>query len=404
MSAHSPEIADVIRQSGAQFEARYPGLLTIERRCTLKNLANCRTAALGGHRWECAACGQIEVAYNSCRDRHCPKCQASARAEWFDARQRELLPVPYFHVVFTLPEPAADLARQNRRELYGLLFRAASETLREVAANPRHLGAKIGVLAVLHTWGQTLTHHPHVHCVIPGGGLSPDGARWVRCRPKFFLPVRVLSRLFRGKFLAGLIRLRARGRLTFAGRLSWLQSDAAFRRWCRKLSRSEWVVYAKRPFGGPQQVLKYLARYTHRVAISNQRLLRVEDGEVEFRYKDYARGESPRTMTLSAVEFLRRFMDHILPKGFMRIRYYGLLSNPQRGKQLARCRELLAADETPPDDTIRREADELVDDESAPDAQRLCPHCGVGVLVCVESTPRPRLCEVVHFPWVWDSS
>lgn len=240
--------------------------------------------------------------------------------------------------------------------------------------------------------------------MIPGGGLSPDGARWVRCRPKFFLPVRVLSRVFRGKFLAGLIRLRERGQLTFAGRLSSLQTDAAFRRWCRKLSRSEWVVYAKRPFGGPQQVLKYLARYTHRVAISNQRLLRVEGGEVAFRYKDYARGGTVRTMTLPAVEFLRRFVDHILPKGFMRIRYYGLLSNPQRGKQLARCRELLAADDPPPADVSPRETDDGAAEKSVPDTQRLCPHCGGGVLVCVESSPRPRLCEVVNFPWVWDSS
>lgn len=403
MSARPPEVADVIRQYGAQFAARYPALLTIERRCTLKSLAACRTAALGGHRWECAACGQTEVAYNSCRDRHCPKCQASARAEWFEARQRELLPVPYFHVVFTLPEPVADLARQNRRELYGLLFRAASETLQEVAANPRHLGATIGVLAVLHTWGQTLTHHPHVHCVIPGGGLTPDGARWVQSRPKFFLPVRVLSRLFRGKFLAGLIKLRQQGRLTMAGRLSRLQFDAAFRGWCRKLSHSEWVVYSKRPFGGPQQVLKYLARYTHRVAISNQRLLRVEAGEVTFRYKDYARSGSARTMTLSAVEFLRRFVDHVLPKGFMRIRYYGLLSNPQRATQLARCRELLASDAASPGELPQHASDESAD-EAASGGQRLCPHCGACALLCVESSPRPRLCEVVNLPWVCDSS
>lgn len=403
MSARPPEIADVIRQSGALFAARSPGLLTIERRCTLKNLAACRTAALGGHRWECAACGRTEVAYNSCRDRHCPKCQAAARGEWCDARQRDLLPTPYFHVVFTLPEPVADVARQNRRALYGLLFRAASETLQEAAANPRHLGAKIGVLAVLHTWGQTLTHHPHLHCVIPGGGLSPDQSRWVSARKEFFLPVRVLSRLFRGKFLAGLIRLRRAGRLTLAGALSPLQSEAAFRGWCGKLSRREWVVYAKRPFGGPEQVLKYLARYTHRVAISNQRLLRVEAGRVTFRYKDYAAGGRSRTMTLSGVEFLRRFVDHILPKGFMRIRYYGLLSNPQRGKQLARCRELLACEDRPVEERVRESEDEAAE-PSRDETQRLCSHCGAGGLLCVESMPRPRLCEVVNLPWIWDSS
>ena len=305
------------------------------------DIAACRTAALGGHVEECDRCGHQQIAYNSCRNRHCPKCQATAAAQWLEAREAELLPVEYFHVVFTLPAALGPIALQNPRVVYGLLFRAAAETLQQIAADPKHLGAEIGFLAVLHTWGQNLEHHPHVHCVVPGGGLSPDGSRWVACRPGFFLPVRVLSRVFRGKFLALLRAAFDQGKLSFHGKLGALADAGEFRRRLAASAQTEWVVYAKPPFGGPEQVLKYLARYTHRVAISNRRLVALEDGEVTFHWKDYAHGGGQKTMTLKAIEFIRRFLLHVLPSGFVRIRHYGFLANRVCREKLALCRALL---------------------------------------------------------------
>jgi len=331
------EVAEVIRQYGDDFLERYGGMLSATQRQALRALAVCRTAALGGHVEECLDCGHERIAYNSCRNRHCPKCQALARAQWLDRQAPHLLPVEYHHVVFTLPAKLGGLALCNAAVLYDLLMRSAAATLREVAANPKRLGAAVGVLMVLHTWGQNLHHHPHVHCVVTGGGLSCDNAgkidaapRWRACRPGFFLPVRVLSRVFRGKFLAGLGALLDKGELALPGQLAMLTEPAARALWWAKLYATDWVVYAKRPFGGPAQVLKYLARYTHRVAISNARLLALRDGRVTFRYKDYADDHKQKTMTLAAEEFLRRFVQHILPKSFVKIRHYGLLANAQR--------------------------------------------------------------------------
>ncbi|MEA2591136.1 MAG: hypothetical protein QOD62_967, partial [Actinomycetota bacterium] len=319
------EVADVFRDHGDAFLDRYGDTLSPERRRALRDIAACRTEALGGHVEECDRCGHQRIAYNSCRNRHCPKCQATAAAQWMEARGAELLPVEYFHVVFTLPPALAPIALQNPREVYNILFRAAAETLRQIAADPKHLGAEIGFLAVLHTWGQNLQHHPHVHCVVPGGGLSPDGSHWVACRPGFFLPVRVLSRVFRGKFLALLGNAFDQGKLSFHGKLGVLADGGEFQRRLTASAQTEWVVYAKPPFGGPEQVLKYLARYTHRVAISNRRLVALEEGDVQFQWKDYAHGGGPKTMTLKAIEFIRRFLLHVLPSGFVRIRHYGFL-------------------------------------------------------------------------------
>jgi hypothetical protein len=375
------EVADVIRQHGAAFLKRYGGVLSDTQRQALRDLARCRTAALGGHVERCLDCGHERLAYNSCRNRHCPKCQALARAHWLDQQAQHLLPVEYHHVVFTLPAEVGELARANPAVLYDLLMRSAAATLREVAANPRRLGAAIGVLMVLHTWGQNLHHHPHVHCVVSGGGLSCDSAgqieaspRWVSCRPGFFLPVRVLSRVFRGKFLAGLRAADA------AGQTSWpaaLAPPAAHAAWYASLYATEWVVYAKPPFGGPEQVLKYLARYTHRVAISNARLLDLCDGRVTFRYQDYADAGRQKAMTLDADEFLRRFVQHVLPKGFVKVRHYGLLANAQREDRLRVCRRLL-----------------LVVNVAAPQAPsvepaqpRCCPACGSRRLVYRELEP-----------------
>lgn len=338
------EVAEVIGEHGDAFLRKFGARLSAAQKRALRDLAICRTAALGGHVEHCLDCGHERIAYNSCRNRHCPKCQALARARWLDRQAQHLLPVEYHHVVFTLPAAVATLARANPAKLYDLLMRSAAATLRDVAANPRRLGAAVGVLMVLHTWGQNLHHHPHVHCVVTGGGLSCDPAgtidaspRWRACRPGFFLPVRVLARVFRGKFLAGLRRLGDAGQLCWPGRLAD-EPDAA---WYASLRGQDWVVYAKPPFGGPAQVLKYLARYTHRVAISNQRLVKLEDGRVTFRYKDYADSQRSKTMTLDADEFLRRFLQHILPSGFVKIRHYGLLANRHRQERLAVCRRLL---------------------------------------------------------------
>ena len=367
------EVAEVIRSYGHAYRERYRP--SPAQRRVLRAVTQCRTGALGGHVQECDHCGERQISYNSCRNRHCPKCQGSQTAQWLEAQQPHLLPVPYFHVVFTLPQLLAPLALQNPRVVYGLLFQAASRTLLEVAANPRHLGATIGFLAVLHTWGQTLTHHPHLHCVVPAGGLAPDGSRWVSSSPHFFLPVRVLSRLFRGKFLALLSRAFEDGRLRFHGSLELLAMQSRFLGLVSEARGTEWVVYAKAPFGGPATVLKYLARYTHRVAISNHRLQSMEGGRVSFRYKDYARGRRPRTMHLEAPEFIRRFLLHALPKGFVRIRRYGLMANAQREQKLDLCRELLGG--LPGNDPIEDPSTGITPYE--PGAYR-CPSCGEGLM------------------------
>jgi hypothetical protein len=342
------EVADVIRQHGDDFLRRYRKVLSASQRKALRQLADCRTAALGGHSAFCLDCGHERIAYNSCRNRHCPKCQALARARWLEQQAEHLLPVEYHHVVFTLPAELSDLALANPVVVYDLLMSSAAATLRDVAANPKRLGAAVGVLMVLHTWGQNLHHHPHVHCVVTGGGLSCDSKgtidakpHWVGCRPGFFLPVRILSRVFRGKFLAGLRTAFAKGTLALPGRLATLADPAGRAAWWTALTAKDWVVYAKPPFGGPAQVLKYLARYTHRVAISNARLVELRDGRVTFRYKDYADGHKDKRMTLTAEEFLRRFVQHILPKGFVKIRHYGLLANRMREARLTLCRQLL---------------------------------------------------------------
>jgi len=339
------EVADVIRSHGKAFLQRYGSHLTPTQKKALRDLALCRTAALGGHIERCLDCGHERPAYNSCRNRHCPKCQALSRARWLERESAYLLPVEYHHVVFTLPAELAEMASANASALYNLLMQSAAETLREVAGNPKRLGAQIGVLMVLHTWGQKLHHHPHVHCVVTGGGLSCNGRgevdatpRWVSCRPGFFLPVRVLSRVYRGKFLAGLRTLHAQGKLKLA---SLLEEATSFTAWLSPLYAKDWVVYAKPPFGGPEQVLKYLARYTHRVALSNHRLVRLEAGRVTFRYRDYADARKEKLLTLSAEEFLRRFVQHVLPKGFMKIRHYGLLSSRHREARLRQARRLL---------------------------------------------------------------
>jgi hypothetical protein len=377
------EVAEVIRQYGDAFVARYGGTLTGAQRQALRDLSRCRTAALGGHVERCLGCGHERIAYNSCRNRHCPKCQALARARWLEREAQLLLPVEYHHVVFTLPDEVAELALVNRVVLYNALFQAASATLRTVAANPKRLGAQLGVLMVLHTWGQNLCHHPHVHCVVTGGGLSCNARGvvdaqpvWRSCRPGFFLPVRVLSRVFRGKYLELVRGAFQEGKLHLPARLQALAEPRRFAAWLRPLYAKEWVVHSKPPFGGPEQVLKYLARYTHRVAISNSRLLKLPEGKVTFRYKDYADAHRQKTMTLSSEEFLRRFVQHVLPKGFLKIRHYGLLASRHRAEKLKRSRQLLmvlklasalaCAERTLPRDDARIE----------PAALPCCPQCG----------------------------
>jgi hypothetical protein len=336
------EVADIVRAQGDRFIHSNFRWFHWAHRKVLRAIARCRTAALGGHRDQCPRCGYRTTSYNSCRNRHCPKCQSGARDKWIMARQGELLPVAYVHVVFTLPHQLSPLALQNKKVLYDLLFRASAETLQEVARDPRHLGADIGFLSVLHTWGQNLLAHPHVHCVIPAGGLSPDRTRWIHPRYPFFLPVHVLSRVFRGKFVAALKRRFQQHQLTFAGTLQPLANEKAFRSFLRPLFRENWVVYAKPPFGGPHHVLGYLARYTHRVAITNHRLLAFEHDQVTFLWKDYAHGNKQRTMPLDSQEFLRRFLLHVLPRGFVRIRSFGFLATRHRARLLPLCQRLLA--------------------------------------------------------------
>jgi len=335
------EVADIFRRHGDAYRQVHE-LGRVERR-VMSAIESCRTAALGGHVEACDTCGTVRYAYNSCRNRHCPKCQGLARAEWLEDRQADLLPVPYFHVVFTLPAAIAEIAFHNKAVVYTILFRAATETLRTIGADPKHLGAELGVVAVLHSWGQNLHHHPHLHCIVPGGGPSLDGTRWISCRPGFFLPVRVLSRLFRRLFLDALQSAFDTGELRFSGDLVSLADAAAFAERVGACRHIEWVVYAKPPFGGPEQVLAYLGRYTHRVAITNSRLIDECDGNVRFRWKDYRHHNKQKVMTLAASEFIRRFLLHTVPDGFHRIRHYGFLANGHRAEKLALCRRLLAA-------------------------------------------------------------
>jgi hypothetical protein len=387
MTDGRPELADVVREYGGDFLRRYGSSLSSEERRVLNAIARCRTAALGGHKWWCEDCGHEEFCYNSCRDRHCPKCQAAARAEWLEREASYLLPVEYFHVVFTLPNSLAPLALRNKRQIYDALFRAAAQTLSTLARDPKHLGGEIGFLMVLHTWGQNLQLHPHLHCVVAGGALSPDGIAWIECRKGFFLPVRVLSRLFRGKFLDLLQRLYRSGDLSFAGSTAELCDASAWRRFVDTLRESEWVVYSKPPFGGPAQVLKYLARYTHRVAISNQRLLSSADGKVRFRRKDYAHGSKWRVMTLDAEHFLRRFLLHVLPKGFVRIRHYGFLSNRCRDEKLQVIRALLPKSDAQSPSNQSAEDPALVeghDYSTSATAARVCPRCKQRRLIAVQ--------------------
>ena len=358
------EVADVIRRTGSKFLERYRPSLTWAQFKVLTAIVRCRTAALGGHRDQCLRCGYQAISYNSCRNRHCPKCQTSTREKWLRQREQELLPVGYYHLVFSVPHELVPLVWQNKKVLFTLLFEAVAATLLEVAADPKHLGAEIGFLSLLHTWGQTLQPHPHVHCVVPGGGLSPDHQRWISSRTHFFLPVKVLSRVFRGKFVAGLRRAAKDGQLVFHGEcLPWADPQA-FGAFLRTLFHDDWVVYAKPPFGGPEHVLEYLARYTHRVAISNHRIVAVTDSHVSFRWKDYAHHSRQRTMTLTGEEFLRRFVQHVLPKGFPRIRYFGWLANRKHKNLFPLCRLLLT--QTPPP---------IPELPASEPSVWLCPHC-----------------------------
>lgn len=384
------EVADVFREGGSCFLAQYGHTLSWQQRRVLRDITCCRTAALGGHIQRCDDCGHERVQYNSCRNRHCPKCQALARAAWLEKREGELLPVPYFHVVFTLPHELAPLALQNKRVIYGLLFRAAANTLLEIAADPKHLGAQIGCLMVLHSWGQNLMHHPHVHAIVTGGGLSPDDRRWIGCKRSrkgkdFLLPVEVLSRMFRGKFIHGLKDTFATGALQFSGQCESLADSHHFQRLLNQSVRSDWTVYAKRPFGGPRQVLKYLARYTHRVAISNRRLVELRDGQVSFRYKDYADRQESKILTLSTAEFIRRFLMHTLPSGFVRIRYYGFLANRDRQERLDQCRRLLGVRSQPAPPSL--ETTPAVEGTEQPSPTKTCPICKRGTLVIVDLMP-----------------
>jgi len=381
VNARRPEVADVIRDYGEAYVGSH-STSSLQRR-VLTDLGICRTAVLGGHQLRCDRCDHEEISYNSCRNRHCPKCQAMARAAWLDQRRQDLIPTPYFHVVFTLPDDIGPLVLQNKAELYGLLFRAAARSLQEIAADEKHLGAQLGFLTVLHTWGQTLRYHPHVHCVVPGGGISVDGSSWVPCADRFFLPVRALSWLFRGKYLAGLEALRQSGELEMCGSLKRLRGAEAWQDLRQALFAKDWVVYIKPPFGGPEQVLKYLARYTHRVAISNGRLLSAADGKISFRWKDYAHGNAKRAMTLSAPEFIRRFLLHVLPKGFVRIRHYGFLSNRVRKQKLELVRELVASSGAGPEYVPPSSSKDPTGSEDQPLPSHPCPACKEGRLVVV---------------------
>ena len=354
------EVADIFRAAGPSYRVTHAGHLSLDQLKVMSAIETCRTAIMGGHVEACTDCGHWRIAYNSCRNRHCPRCQGAAARTWLAKREADLLPVGYFHVVFTLPAEVADIALQNKAAVYGLLFQAASETMTTIAADPKHLGVRIGITAVLHTWGSAMTHHPHIHMIVPGGGLSPDGSRWISSRPAFLLPVRVLGKLFRRLFLTRLMALYDAGALGFFGGMVHLANRRAFLRQLAPVRKKRWVVYAKPPFAGPETVLAYLSRYTHRVAISNSRLLRFDQTGVTFRYKDYRRGDADRqqVMTLSPNEFIRRFLLHVLPKGFHRIRHYGLLAGATRKAQLAHVRELFGVAPPPVDPTPTVETDD----------------------------------------------
>src|SRR5438445_1564497 len=379
------EVADIFRAHGSAWRQMQQGHLSLGQLKVMSAIEQCRSAALGGHVLRCEACEQVQIAYNSCRNRHCPKCQARAARQWLEARQADLLPIEYYHVVFTLPAPIAAIAYTNKAVIYDLLFAVAAETLRTIAADPKHLGAEVGVTLVLHTWGSALTHHPHVHGIVPGGGLAVDGERWVRCRPGFFLPVRVLSRLFRRRFLEELAAAHRTGRLQFFGEDAGLSDPRAFAQWLAPLREVEWVVYAKRPFAGPAAVLAYLSRYTHRVAISNRRLISADDKDVTFKWKDYRVEGRDRykTMTLATGEFIRRFLIHVLPKGLHRIRHYGLFANGSRAENVGRARELLVV---PPPATNPEKPAETETGESS-SLSYPCPCCG-GRMLIIETFER----------------
>jgi hypothetical protein len=383
MARSGPEVADVFRRYGEAYRQRLGASLCAAQRRVMTAIELCRTAALGGHIEQCDRCDHQRICYNSCRDRHCPKCQSLARAQWLENRQSELLDTQYFHVVFTIPQPIAAIAYQNKEKIYNILFKAASETLRTIAADPKHLGAQIGFFSVLHTWGQNLLHHPHLHCVVAGGGLSPDGTRWIACRPDFFLPVRVLARLFRRLFLDYLVKAFDAAELQFFSSLEPLQARRTFLRYLAPARSTEWVVYAKPPFAGPEDVLRYVARYTHRVAISNDRLLDIDDGKVQFRWKDYRNGSRQKTMALTGDEFIRRFLLHVLPEGLQRIRYYGFLANRYREQKLALCRQLLQMPSSEPKSEVKMDYRDRYEQLTGT-SLRTCPVCHHGHMVVIE--------------------
>lgn len=389
MTRPAVEVADILRVQGQHFLDRYRSSFDFQPLKAFRALQNCRTAVLGGHLDACPPCGYQAISYNSCRNRHCPKCQAQARERWLAAREQELLATDYFHVVFTVPHQLNLLAQDNARHFYHLRFAATAATLLEIAADPKHLGAEIGILSILHTWGQNLLAHPHIHCVIPAGGLSPDHTRWVPPRyPGLFLPVKVLSRVFRGKFIAGLKHLYRRKQLRCAGPSAALAEEKQFRQLLRRLHRQDWVVYAKPAFGGPRQVLRYLGRYTHRVAISNHRLVSFDGERVTFRWKDYVHGSQARLMTLTATEFLRRFFLHVLPKGFVRIRHFGFLANRFRAARVKLCRQLLANAPLPSTPTQVPVADAAI---------WHCPHCGAVMIVVERFASKESLSRCSYF-------
>lgn len=389
MPRHALEVADIFRSHGPAYRRANAGHVSLSQLKVMSAIEACRTGALGGHVAACTKCGHQHIAYNSCKNRHCPKCQGPTARDWMAARADDLLPVEYFHLVFTLPAEIARIAYWNKRAVYGLLFRASTETVMAIAADPKRLGARVGMTSVLHTWGSAMTHHPHIHMIVPGGGLSPDGARWIGCKPGFFLPVRVLSRLFRRLFVEGLLAMHRAGELAFFGNLTGLADTDAFVDWLAPFRKSEWVVYAKPPFGGPEAVLAYLSRYTHRVAISNSRLVSADADTVSFRWKDYRikSGDRMKVMRLDTNEFIRRFLIHVLPDGFHRIRHYGLLASAQRKANIAKSRTLLGAEKPVQDDTTTAEIIPMA-------LQEPCPECG-GTMRIIETfrrgeTPRSR--------------
>jgi hypothetical protein len=395
------EVADILRRHGQDYARDHAEHLGRVERRLISAITACRTAALGGHVEACDDCGVMRIAYNSCRNRHCPKCQGQARAKWLAGRQADLLPVPYFHIVFTLPAPVAEVAFQNKAVVYAILFKAAADAMTALAANPRRLGARIGGLAVLHTWGQALTHHPHVHCVVPGGGLSSDGTRWVAARPSFFLAIKPLSRLFRRLFLERLQAAFEAGTLGFFNKLTRLADRDAFTALVQAMRRIDWVVYAKKPFGGPAQVLAYLARYTHRVAIANSRLVALDDDHVAFSWKDYRQHGAEKIMRLEPNEFIRRFLLHALPDGLHRIRYFGFMANGHRAEKIASCRALLVDEETR---AAAAASSPGSTGKDAVDAKRVCPDCGGAMRIIERMLPAPSQRHAPTSPFRCDTS